>query len=318
MSDTERLAGLRSNLELRSRVIRAVRSYFDAEGFLEVQTPILTRSPAPEAHIDAVATADHGFLVTSPELYMKRLLASGLERIYQITPVFRAGELGRLHHPEFTMLEWYRLGSDYEQLQSDTQALLRSVCDAVGRVTAFPYAGRKLSVSEPWERLTVREAFSRYAGWEPGPEPDQDRFDLDLVEKIEPHLGCLSPTFLCEYPADQAALARLKPGDPSVAERFELYWAGIELANGFSELTDPAEQRERFERTLEGRRQDGRPIYPMPEVFLESLARLPACAGIALGIDRLVLILAGEDRLDRVVAFPPDSEEPSPQAAGNN
>ena len=312
MRDQQRLEGLRSNLELRSRVIRAVRAYFEGEGFLEVQTPILTRCPAPEAHIDAVATADCGFLVTSPELYMKRLLASGLERIFQITPVFRAGELGRLHHPEFTLLEWYRLGSDYVQLQWDCRSLLRQVCDAVGRSTAFHYAGRELWVNGPWERLTVRDAFSRYAGWEPGSEVSQDRFDVDLVEKVEPRLGFPSPTILCDYPADQAALARLKPGDSAVAERFELYWAGIELANGFSELTDPVEQRERFEKTLKLRREAGHSPYPMPEVFLESLNQLPPCAGIALGIDRLVLILAGESHLDRVVAFPPSSEEPSP------
>lgn len=310
MSDTERLEGLRFNLELRSRIIRAIRAYFHGEGFLEIQTPILTRSPAPEPHIDAVATTDGGFLITSPELYMKRLLAAGFERIYQISPVLRAGELGRLHHPEFTMLEWYRLGADYEQLQSDCRALLRHVCTAVDRCGSFTYAGRELAVMEPWKRVTVREAFLRHAGWEPGPAVDQDRFDLDLVEKIEPHLGFPSPTILSDYPADQAALARLKPEDPSVAERFELYWAGIELANGFSELTDPEEQRERFAKTLKQRRQAGRPSYPMPEAFLEALTHLTACAGIALGIDRLVLILAGDEALDRVVAFPPDSEMP--------
>jgi lysyl-tRNA synthetase class 2 len=138
----------------------------------------------------------------------------------------------------------------------------------------------------------------------------QDRFDLDLVEKIEPNLGFPSPTILYDYPADQAALARLKPDDPTVAERFELYWGGIELANGFSELTDPVEQRERFLKTLEQRRQAGRIAYPVPEAFLEALAVLPACAGIALGIDRLVTILAGEERIDQVVAFPPESESP--------
>lgn len=309
MGDTERLAGLRPSLELRSRVIRAIRAYFEKEGFLEVQTPLHTRSPAPEPHIDAVATSEGGFLITSPELYMKRLLAAGYERIYQITPVFRKGELGRLHHPEFTMLEWYRLGADYRQLQLDSRALVRFVCDAAGRTGPFPHRGRILSPHDEWERITVREAFSRYAGWEPGPEVDQDRFDLDLVERIEPHLGFPSPTFLCDYPADQAALARLKPEDPTVAERFELYWAGIELANGFSELTDPTEQWERFEYTLEQRRQAGRSTYPMPEAFLESMARLPACAGIALGIDRLALILAGQAHIDDVVAFPPGSEK---------
>jgi lysyl-tRNA synthetase class 2 len=308
MGDTERLQGLRSNLELRSRIIRAVRSYFESEGFLEVQTPIQTRSPAPEPHIDAVSTADGGFLITSPELFMKRLLAAGFERIFQVTPVFREGERGRFHHPEFTMLEWYRLHADYRQLKKDSMGLIRFVCAAVGHTTSFPYGGRMLSASVDWEHITVREAFSRYAGWEPGPNVDQDRFDLDLVEKIEPNLGFPAPTFLCDYPADRAALARLKFDDPTLAERFELYWAGIELANGFSELTDPKEQRERFIKAQDERRRAGQAAYPMPEAFLDSIARLPDSAGIALGIDRLGMILGGEEHIDRMVAFPPGTE----------
>lgn len=308
MGDTGRLGALRSNLELRSRVVRAIRAHFEQAGFLEVHTPVHTRAPAPEPHIDAVPTAGGGFLVTSPELYMKRLLAAGFERLYTITPVFRLGERGRLHLPEFTMLEWYRAGSDYQQIQEDCRTLLRKASRAAGRSAPFPYRGETLSVEGEWTRLTIREAFLRHAGWEPGPDVDQDRFDLDLVEKIEPHLGFPSPAILCDYPADQAALARLKPDDPAVAERFELYWAGTELANGFSELTDPIEQRQRFAQTLEQRRRAGRSGYPMPEAFLDALKRLPPCAGIALGIDRLVMILAGEERIDRVVAFPPESE----------
>lgn len=308
MGDTERLKGLRSSLELRGRIIRAIRAYFEGESFLEVQTPLLTPSPAPEPHIDAVATACGSFLATSPELYMKRLLAAGFERIFQISPVFRVGERGRLHLPEFTMLEWYRLAVDYRQLQEECIGLIRFVCRAVGRAGPFPYGEKTLNAYAAWERITVREAFRRYAGWEPGPQPDPDRFDLDLVGKVEPNLGCPSPTILCDYPADQAALARLKPDDPTVAERFELYWAGIELANGFSELTDPLEQRDRFARTLEQRRRSGRRVYPMPEAFLSSLGRLGDCAGIALGVDRLVMILGGHDHIDAVVAFSPNPD----------
>ncbi len=310
MNDTERLKTLRSSLELRSRVIRAIRGYFEGEGFLEVQTPVLTRSPAPEPHIDAVSTSCGRFLITSPELHMKRLLAAGFERIFQIGPVFREGERGRLHLPEFTLLEWYRLGADYRKLQEDCVHLIRFVCRAIGQPHPFPYHERTLDAERPWEWITVREAFRRYAGWEPGPQADPDRFDLDLVGKVEPNLGHPAPSILYDYPADQAALARLKPGDPTVAERFELYWAGIELANGFSELTDPVEQRERFARTLEQRRRAGQKVTPMPESFLDALAKLPDCAGIALGVDRLVMILGGQQRIEAVVAFPPEIGNP--------
>jgi lysyl-tRNA synthetase class 2 len=163
-----------------------------------------------------------------------------------------------------------------------------------------------LEVGEDWQVLTVREAFREFAGWDPGLEQDETRFDTNLVEKVEPRLGFPRPCILKDYPANHAALARLKPDDPSVAERFELYWAGIELANGFSELTDAREQRRRFEAALEMRRQLGYPPYPLPEAFLDSMAHLPPCAGIAFGIDRLVMLLSDADNLDQVVAFPPE------------
>jgi lysyl-tRNA synthetase class 2 len=302
--EKESLTGKRFALELRGRVLAAIREFFRKAGFLEVQTPVRTPSPAPEFHIDAVP-ADGWFLSTSPELYMKRLLAAGYRRIFQISPVFRRGEFGRLHHPEFTLLEWYRLGEGYEALQEDCGNLLKEVCRAVGGGNGFRRGDAWLDVEAEWGRLAVREAFQRFAGWEPGASPDEDRFDLDLVTKVEPNLGRPSPCFLVDYPASQAALARLKPGDPSVAERFELYWDGVELANGFSELTDPEEQRVRFERTHEALRSAGRTVYPMPEAFLESLRDLSDCAGVALGVDRLVMIVSGAEALDLVVAFPP-------------
>jgi lysyl-tRNA synthetase class 2 len=304
------LSARRSNLELRSRVLQAIRGFFLGEGFLEVQTPVCTPAPAPELHIDAIPAGENRFLTTSPELYMKRLLAAGYERIFQVTPVFRNGEFGRLHHPEFTMLEWYRSDADYEELQNDCRRLLTRICEATNRIGGWRYGAQWLEVTGDWQRYTVREAFLRYAGWEVGGEVAQDRFDIDLVEKVEPHLGFPRPCFLTDYPANQAALARLKPSDPSVAERFELYWAGMELANGFSELTDALEQRLRFEETLEMRRAAGRSTYPMPEAFLESIKHLRPCAGIALGVDRLVMLLANADHLDRVVAFPPALDAP--------
>jgi len=306
MTEQSILAARRPALEMRCRVISALRAFLDRQGFLEVQTPVLTAAPAPELHIDAVPAGGSGFLITSPELYMKRLMAAGYERICQFTPVFRAGERGRRHHPEFALLEWYRLGSDYTALQEDCRGLLRAACGAAGRLAGWSHGGHFLDVEAEWQHLTVREAFSRFAGWEPHDPLDEDRFDLDMVEKVEPQLGYPAPCILSDYPASQAALARLSPRDPAVAERFELYWAGVELANGFSELTDPREQRERFEAVIRERRRRGRPVTPLPLEFLESLSHLTPCAGIALGVDRLVMLLASADHIDQVVAFPPE------------
>ena len=288
-------------------MIRSVRSFFEKEGFLEVQTPLLTRAPAPEPHINPVAVADGRFLGASPELHMKRMLAAGFDKIFQVTSAFRDAERGRLHHPEFTILEWYRLGANYKDLQQDCQNMLRSVSDALG-ISRLLRNGVRLEAAGDWQRVTVREAFSRFAGWEPDAGFDQTRFDVDMVTKIEPNLGFPSPCILEDYPASRAALARLKPDNPLVAERFELYWAGMELANGFSELVDKAEQRARFEAVRDMRQAAGLKTGPMPEAFLSSLDRLPPCAGIAFGVDRLAMLLCGADSIDSVIAFTVEDE----------
>jgi elongation factor P--(R)-beta-lysine ligase len=305
MAERDILAAKRPHLELRAQVLQSVRTFFLEQEFLEVQTPVLTGELAPEPHIEPLPAGKEGFLITSPELYMKRLLSAGYEKIFQISPAFRKRERGRLHHPEFTILEWYRAGADYEALQHDCKELISSVCMAVNRWPGWVFRERWLEVRGDWQAFTVQEAFGEFAGWNPVHEADETRFDTDLVEKVEPHLGFPRPCILKDYPANQAALARLKPGDSSVAERFELYWVGIELANGFSELTDAREQRSRFEAAIEMLRQSGHTPYPLPETFLDSMTHLPPCAGIALGIDRLVMLLANADNLDQVVAFPP-------------
>jgi elongation factor P--(R)-beta-lysine ligase len=305
MGEREVLAAKRTYLELRARVLQSARLFFEEQGFLEVQTPVLTPELAPEPHIEPMSAGDDGLLITSPELHMKRVLAAGYQRIFQISPVFRRGERGRLHHPEFTLLEWYRADADYHALQDDCRKFLHWVCRAVGHWPGWLYQRQWLEVAGAWQSFTVRAAFRDFAGWDPVMEDDQTRFDDDLVAKVEPHLGFPRPCILKDYPATQAALARLKPNDPSVAERFELYWAGIELANGFSELTDAREQRLRFEAARETRSTMGCPPFPLPETFLDSMTHLPPCAGIALGIDRLVMLLADVDNLDEVVAFPP-------------
>jgi len=305
--EREALYAKRRFLETRCRVLRLIRAFFESEGFLEVQTPLLTAAPAPEVNIRPIP-ADNGlFLSTSPELHMKRLLAAGFEKIFQITPAFRAGERGRLHHPEFTILEWYRSGANYKDLQQDCQNLVRFTCRASAPESGLHFRGVGLDFEGRWERSSVREAFGKFAGWDPGPNPDQDRFDLDMVQKVETNLGFPVPCILEDYPRSQAALARIKPEDPDVAERFELFWAGIELANGFSELTDAEEQRNRFQSAIARKKQMEAISYPLPGAFLASLQHLGPCAGIAFGVDRFVMLVSDAESIDDVVAFSPET-----------
>ncbi len=224
----------------------------------------------------------------------------------KICHCFRQGERGRLHLPEFQMLEWYQSGASYLELMEECEELLWEVTEVCGLAVLVNRLGVGISLEPPWERLSVAEAFARYAGMSPEAALAGGIFEEVLVEKVEPHLGLAHPTFLYDYPAELASLARLKPGEPGLAERFELYVNGIELANGFSELTDPAEQRLRFEHEREMIVKDGREPGPMPEAFLRELANLPTAAGIALGLDRLVMLLTGAVSLDKVIAFVPE------------
>ena len=273
-------------LSERARVLRQIRAFFDARGFTEVETPVRIPAPAPEPHIDCPPSGDW-FLRASPELQMKKLLAAGMERIYQIGPCFRAGEKGRRHSPEFTMLEWYRANADYNDIAVDMETLVGEVLRTTGTTGILPVA-----TSTPFTRITVREAYLRWAGWNPVEAWDQDRFDFDMATKIEPNLP-KGPLFLMDYPAPAASLARLKADDPRVAERWELYVDGLELANAFTELTDPVEQRRRFECARAERRALGEADYPLDEEFLDALARMPPSGGVALGVDRLVMLACG-------------------------
>ena len=270
-------------LKARAKIVAAVRAFFDGQGFVEVETPVRIAAPAPEPHIDCpVVPSPTGgeptYLRASPELQMKKLLAAGMDRIYQIGPCFRAGEKGRRHSPEFTMLEWYRANADYSDIARDAEELVAEVLRPRGSA-ALP-------------RVTVREAYRRWAGWDPVEAWDQDRFDFDMATKIEPNLP-KGPLFLMDYPAPAASLARLKADDPRVAERWELYVDGLELANAFTELTDPVEQRRRFESARAERRALGEADYPLDEEFLDALARMPPSGGVALGVDRLVMLACG-------------------------
>ena len=268
----------------RAEIVRAIRAFFDARGFVEVATPVLLDAPAPEPHIDC-PRAGKGFLRASPELQMKKLLAAGMEKIYQIGPCFREGEFGSRHNPEFTMIEWYRRGATYLDIARDLEDLLRALSPSLA--------------PEVLRRLSVREAYRRFAGWDPWVgDWNQDAFDYDMATKVEPAI-CEGPIFLMDYPPQAASLAKLN-GD--IAERWEFYWKGMELANCFTELCDKIEQRARFLAAREERRALGESDYPLDEEFLEMLPLISSAAGVALGVDRLVAALLGETDIHAVMA----------------
>jgi lysyl-tRNA synthetase class 2 len=299
-------------LRERARACAGVRRFFDARGFIEVETPLMVPSPGLDLHLDAFEIAGESgdaprWLVTSPEYQMKRLLADGWSRIYQMTPCFRRGEQGQRHNPEFTMLEWYRTAADMADVMRDTEQLVAAVTSG-----SVHLGERRIDLQPPLERLAVCEAFSRFAGWSrdetlAAAADDEERYFRVLVDVIEPALEAIEHgVFLVDYPASQASLARKKPGDPALAERFELYVGGVELCNGFGELIDPVEQRERLVRDQEQRRRRGLPVYPIDERFVRALAHVPPCAGNAMGFDRLVALACGTTEIADVMAFTAD------------
>ena len=305
-NDNFNLARKAQALSLRAKLIQNIRLFFIRHNFLEVETPLRIPAPAPEEHIEAITSGDW-FLQTSPELCMKRLLAAGYSRIFQISKCFRAEERGSRHLPEFTMLEWYVAQFDYSQLMDQCETMLIAVLKNMEYDQDILWQSRKISLTSPWEKITVVDAFSQYAPISLQEALHQEKFDEIMVEYIEPRLGIDRPTFIYDYPAKMAALAKIKKDDPNIAERFELYIGGLELANGFSELTEAREQRQRFEEASEARAAKYWARYPLPEKFLTALEHLPPCAGIALGIDRLAMILANTDKIDDVVAFTPEA-----------
>lgn len=319
-------------LKQRDALMQSIRVFFHSEDFIEVETPVRLRTPCMELHIDAEPSGDY-YLRTSPELCHKKLLAGGAGNIFEIAKCFRQGEKGALHNPEYTMLEWYRTGGDYMTALKDTKALLDVVAaggdcgkthptDVSTEDESPPAEGcpqgrgglerrRGLrwrhspgtALSGDWMIFSVAEVFEQFAGWNPVEEFDADRFDIDLIEKVEPALPKDRPVVLKDYPAELCALARLKPVRPEVAERWELYLGGIEIANAYSELTDPMEQRARFEKWGAQRRALGKPVYELDEAFFQCLEKMPEACGVALGLDRLLMILCGADSLDPVLSF---------------
>jgi lysyl-tRNA synthetase class 2 len=335
-----RYADRKPFLMARGAITRTVRAWFEEQGFVEVETGILQVSPGNETHLHAPRTelvaADGGratrYLRTSPEFAAKKLLAAGEQRIFEFARVFRDRERGNLHLPEFTMLEWYRANASYDAVMADTVVVIAHAAQATG-IGQFCFRGKTADpLAEP-ELLTVAAAFERFAGIDllatisggkgdraalaaaagqrvriSGDDSWSDIFSKVLVEHVEPQLGQGRLTVLFEYPAPEAALARAKAADPRVAERFEIYACGVELANGFGELTDAAEQRRRFAAAMDEKQRRYGERYPLDEDFLEAVAAMPPASGVALGFDRLVMLASGATRVDQVVWTPPAGE----------
>ncbi|HEU4383347.1 MAG TPA: EF-P lysine aminoacylase EpmA [Anaeromyxobacteraceae bacterium] len=319
----------------RVRLAVAVRAFLGSRGYEEVETPCLVPAPGTEPHLAAfeASFAPEGggaprplWLHTSPEYAMKRLLAGGFGRVFQLARVFRNGEVSATHNPEFTMLEFYRAGTDYRGIMEDLEALVAEAARALTGGTRLCCRGREVEVAPPFERLTVAEAFrtragidldacredgarlraaARARGLDGGPEGEGfgDAFFRVFLQAVEPGLGFPRPMYLVDWPPSMAALARLGPGGRH-AERFELYLGGLELANGFSELNDAAEQRRRLEAERAERRRLGRPVPPLDERFLEALPRMPDAGGVAVGFDRLLMVLTGAGSIEEVLLFP--------------
>lgn len=294
--------GVLQNLRLRAALLRATRAFFDAQDFIEIEAPLIVPCPGLDVHLDPVGVDDGRFLITSPEHQLKRLLVGGARRIYSLGKVFRKEELGRLHEPEFTMLEWYRAYDDAEGVMRDTEALV----ELLARELKGDAKIGGVDVSAPWERLRVDEAFERYAGMSVFDAlRDEARYHQLMAEAIEPQLGKERPVFLTHYPIEMASLAAPDSSDPRFAMRFEAYIDGVEICNGFGELTDPDEQRARHERDRAIRAREGLAQPPLDEPFLRALEEgMPPSGGNALGFDRVVMLLLGAESIGDVIALP--------------
>lgn len=293
-------------LHFRAALFRQIRSFFHQNGFLEVDTPIRLPVLIPESNIEPISSESQ-FMQTSPELCMKRLLALGCEKIYQLTPCFRKEERGSRHLEEFMMLEWYRMDADYFQLMDDCYALMNYLDSSLDSMKVRSEVEYEFSTE--WEKITVDDAFRRWGDISAEEALSKNTFDEIMVEKIEPNLGRRRPAILYDYPVECGSLARRSQDNPEVAERFELYFDGVELANGFSELTDPVEQRQRFTAEITSIEENSGRKASMPEKFLTDLDRIDTAAGIALGLDRLTMFLLGKEDISGAVPFCPDDFE---------
>ena len=293
-------------LEKRAAIVRGIRRFFDEQGFIEVETAVRIDAPAPEEHIDCPIVQGGGYLRASPELQMKKLLAAGMDKIYQIGPCFREGEKGSRHNPEFTMIEWYRREANHLDIAEDLKSLVLGLMSL-----QKDFRLKTKDAREDFATLFVRDAYLRFAGWDPWESWDQDRFDFDMATKIEPAIKEMGGgVFLMDYPPQAAALAKIsrtegqetRDGRREYAERWEFYWDGMELANCFTELCDRDEQLKRFMAAKESRKLLKESDYPVDNEFIDSLPLMGHAAGVALGVDRLVMILTKTKEISAVRA----------------
>ncbi len=284
-------------LKFRHKILNRIRFFFDSRDYLEVETPVMVRCPGIDPYIEPISSGNGFFLGTSPELHMKRLLAAGFDKIYQITRAFRSEESGDLHNSEFTMLEWYRAGADYLNIMPETEELIGSICDSDG------LCGNRFSF--PFKRITVDELYHKVAGWKPSIKWDEDRYFRDWAEKIDPYLKKIDAAFVMDFPAPLSALSKLKDNSSLVCERFELYLYGVEIANAYSELTSVKEHERYFENALRRREVMGKEKCGIDVGFMDAVySGIPESGGIALGVDRLVMILLDKNKIGDVIAFP--------------
>lgn len=286
-------------------MIQAIRDFFTGQDYLEVETPLRCPSIIVEAHIDPVTSEDF-FLQASPELCMKRLMSQGMDKLFQISRCFRKSERGRRHLPELTLLEWYVMDQTYLDLMDTCENMILHISRKLNGSDRLKYQGKTIALEPPWQRLTVEQAFEQYADKSMTSAVSNNSFDEIISFDIEPHLGMDRPVFLYDYPRQYASLSRIKENNPALAQRFELYIDGIELANAFTELTDAGEQRKRFHEENHLRTANGLSRLPLPEKFLTDLENLPDAAGIALGIDRLAMLFCDTSVIDDVVTFTPE------------
>jgi lysyl-tRNA synthetase class 2 len=300
------------NVQARARLLALLREFFAGRGFLEVETPVVCTSPGVETHLAAMPVEVGRrtmYLTTSPEFHMKRMVAAGFDRVWQLTRAFRGGEVGARHNPEFAMIEFYRRGDDYGAIMDDLEAMLAHLATGLhGRAWAPEVPGVRpaIPLAPPWRRVRFADAFAEAGEPDPLTLAREDRIEV-LAERVEPRLGVDRPEFLVDYPADQASLARASDQDPRWAERFELYAGGMELANGWTEVADADEYLRRCDDDLAERRSLGLPEYPVDDRYVSMLREgMPDCAGVAVGFDRVVMLMTGATRIQDVIAFPID------------
>lgn len=283
-------------LKSRHKILSKIRNFFNARDYLEVETPVMVKCPGIDPYIEPISSGEAYYLSTSPELHMKRLLSVGIDNIYQIARAFRSEESGDLHNHEFTILEWYRTGSDYKDIMLETEALIAFVFDADGL--------DKKKINTPFKRITVDELYEKAAGWQPSTKWDEDRYFRDWAEKVDPYLKTANAVFVMDFPAPLSALSKIKDNG-QVCERFELYMQGVEIANAYSELTGVAGHENYFKKALKRREELGKEKYDIDGGFMDAVNRgIPESGGIALGIDRLVMLLLNKNKIEDVIAFP--------------